>query len=65
MSDVIAALLRAPETLDVFQVSGERDLLVHVATAHPTGLNAFIDEHLSDPTIAHTHTSLVFGHHRP
>lgn len=65
MSDVIAGLLRAPETLDVFQVSGERDLLVHVATAHPAGLNAFIDEHLSDPTIAHTHTSLVFGHHRP
>ncbi|WP_233429348.1 Lrp/AsnC family transcriptional regulator [Brevibacterium antiquum] len=65
MSEVIAGLLRAPETLDVFQVSGERDLLVHIATAHPTGLNAFIDEHLSDPTIAHTQTSLVFGHHRP
>lgn len=65
MSDVIAGLLRAPETLDVFQVSGERDLLVHIAAAHPTGLNDFIDEHLSDPMIAHTQTSLVFGHHRP
>ncbi|GAA1547804.1 Lrp/AsnC family transcriptional regulator [Brevibacterium picturae] len=65
MTNVIAGLLRAPETLDVFQVSGERDLLVHIATAHPTGLNAFIDEHLSDPMIAHTQTSLVFGHHRP
>lgn len=65
MSEVIDGLLRAPETLEVFQVSGERDLLVHIATAHPTGLNAFIDENLSDPRIAHTQTSLVFGHHRP
>lgn len=65
MNAVIAGLLQAPGTLEVFQVSGERDLLVHIATAHPAGLNAFINEHLSDPTIAHTQTSLVFGHHRP
>lgn len=65
LSEIVAELLRAPETLEVFQVSGERDLLVHIATADPTGLNAFIHEHLSDPTIAHTQTSLVFGRHRP
>lgn len=65
MSEVIARLLRVAETLEIFQVSGERDLLVHIATAHPKGLTRFIEEHLSDPTIAHTQTSLVFGHHRP
>lgn len=65
MDEVIAKLLHAPETLEVFQVSGERDLLVHIATTHPSGLNAYIDTHLSDPTIAHTQTSLVFDHHRP
>lgn len=65
MSDIVAELLGAPETLEIFQVSGERDLLVYIATPHAAGLNAFIDEHLSDPRIAHTQTSLVFGRHRP
>lgn len=65
LSEIVEGLLRAPETLEIFQVSGERDLLVHIATAHPTGLNDFIHEHLSAPTIAHTQTSLVFGHRRP
>lgn len=65
LSEIVAGLLRAPETLEVFQVSGERDLLVHIATVLPAGLNAFIEGHLSDQSIAHTQTSLVFGHHRP
>ncbi|MEW1987413.1 Lrp/AsnC family transcriptional regulator [Brevibacterium casei] len=64
MAAVIERLLAVPETLEVFQVSGERDLLVHIATTHPLGLHAFIDEHLADQAIAHTQTSLVFGHHR-
>lgn len=62
---VVERLLTLPQTLAVFQVSGERDLLVHIATDHPAGLHEFIETHLSDPTIAHTQTSLVFGHHRP
>ncbi|MBR7539977.1 Lrp/AsnC ligand binding domain-containing protein, partial [Mycobacterium tuberculosis] len=61
---VIDRLLAVPETLEVFQVSGERDLLVHIATTHPLGLHSFTDEHLADQAIAHTQTSLVFGHHR-
>lgn len=64
MADVIDRLLAVPDTLEVFQVSGERDLLVHVATSHPRGLHSFIKQHLSDTAIAHTQTSLVFGHHR-
>lgn len=64
MSAVIEKLLAVAETLEVFQVSGERDLLVHIATSHPPGLHHYIEEHLSDPAIAHTQTSLVFGHHR-
>lgn len=64
IASVIARLLDVPETLEVFQVSGERDLLVHIAASHPRGLHTFIEEHLSDTTIAHTQTSLVFGHHR-
>ncbi|MBR7503554.1 Lrp/AsnC family transcriptional regulator, partial [Mycobacterium tuberculosis] len=46
MAAVIDRLLAVPETLEVFQVSGERDLLVHIATTHPLGLHSFIDEHL-------------------
>ena len=64
LRSVIDRLLEAAETLEVYQVSGERDLLVHVACDHPTGLHRFIEQNLSDPTIAHTQTSLVFGHHR-
>lgn len=64
IGSITTELLHAPETLDVFQVSGERDLLVHIATSHPSGLNRFIEEYLSDPAIAHTQTSLVFAHHR-
>ncbi|WP_291795425.1 Lrp/AsnC family transcriptional regulator [Brevibacterium sp.] len=64
LAAVIERLLGVPETLEVYQISGDRDLLVHVATDHPTGLHRFIERHLSDPTIAHTQTSLVFGHHR-
>ena len=64
LSAVITRLLGVAETLEVFQLSGERDLLVHIATTHPTGLHRFIESHLSDPAIAHTQTSLVFGHHR-
>ncbi len=64
LSQLIERLLGVAETLEVFQVSGERDLLVHIATDHPTGLHRYIEEHLSDQLIAHTQTSLVFGHHR-
>lgn len=66
MSAVIERLLSVAETLEVFQVSGERDLLVHIATSHPLGLQRYIEDHLSDPAIAHTQTqtSLVFNHHR-
>jgi DNA-binding Lrp family transcriptional regulator len=64
LSDVVDRLLDVAETLEVYQVSGERDLLVHVACHHPTDLHRFLEAHLSDPTIAHTQTSLVFGHHR-
>ncbi|WP_309133135.1 Lrp/AsnC family transcriptional regulator [Brevibacterium sp.] len=64
LNQLIERLLGVAATLEVFQVSGERDLLVHIATAHPTGLHRYIEEHLSDQLIAHTQTSLVFGHHR-
>lgn len=64
MSAVIDRLLAVPETLEIFQVSGERDLLVHIATTDPIGLHTYIDDHLADQAIAHTQTSLVFAHHR-
>ncbi|TGD37078.1 Lrp/AsnC family transcriptional regulator [Brevibacterium aurantiacum] len=64
LRDVIDRLLSVAATFEVFQVSGERDLLVHIAADHPQGLNRFIEDHLSDPMIAHTQTSLVFDHRR-
>src|SRR5699024_8428978 len=61
---IATELVPARETVDAFQVTRARDLLAHIAPSHPSGLNRFIEEHLSDPTIAHTQTSLVFAHHR-
>ena len=64
IKEIIARLLEVPATLSIFQVSGARDLLVHTATRDADGLSRFIEDHLSDPSIAHTQTSLVFRHHR-
>lgn len=61
---VIERLLAVPSTLEVFQVSGERDLLVHIAVDRPASLHRYIEDHLAGTEIAHTQTSLVFGHHR-
>lgn len=65
MGDVVAALSRRPEVLDVYFVAGANDFLVHVATASTDELRRFVGEHLNrDPTIASTETNLIFEHTR-
>jgi len=46
-------------------VSGNEDLLVHVAVSDSESLREFIQMHLtSDPNVRNAQTHLIFGHTR-
>jgi len=63
--EVIAALARRPEVLDVYFVAGANDYLVHVAVPGTEELRRFVADHLSrNPDIGYTETSLIFEHIR-
>ncbi len=65
MSELVAALSRRPEVLDVYFVAGANDFLLHVATTSTDQLRAFVADHLNrDPAIAGTETNLIFEHTR-
>ncbi|WP_201299469.1 Lrp/AsnC family transcriptional regulator [Aeromicrobium sp. 9AM] len=56
-------VIRLPNVLDVFQVGGSEDFLVHVACTSSHQLRRFIAEELSmDDAVASTQTNLVFEH---
>jgi DNA-binding Lrp family transcriptional regulator len=65
MGELVAALSRRPEVLDVYFVAGANDFLLHVATPSTDTLRAFVADHLNrDPAIAGTETNLIFEHTR-
>lgn len=65
MGELVTALSRRPEVLDVYFVAGANDFLLHVATPSTDGLRAFVADHLNrDPAIAGTETNLIFEHTR-
>jgi DNA-binding Lrp family transcriptional regulator len=65
MSDLVAALSKRPEVLDVYFVAGANDFLLHVATSSTDALRSFVADHLNrDPAIAGTETNLIFEHTR-
>ena len=58
-------LLDLPEVLDVFQVSGTEDLLVHVATRDTDHLRSIVmGELVGREGVRHVETSIVFRHLR-
>lgn len=62
-SEVKSNCLKAlPETLAFYNVSGNKDYLVHVAVSDSTALQALIiDKFLGLPQVAHCRTQLIFG----
>ena len=65
LGDVVAALARRPEVLDVYFVAGANDFLLHVATTSTDELRRLVADHLNrDPAIAGTETALIFEHTR-
>jgi DNA-binding Lrp family transcriptional regulator len=65
MTELVAALSRRPEVLDVYFVAGANDFLLHVATPSTDALRAFVADHLNrDPAVAGTETNLIFEHRR-
>jgi DNA-binding Lrp family transcriptional regulator len=58
-------VLSLPETIGLFNVSGEDDYLLHVAITDSDHLHAFVLDRLGiRPEIAHVRTSLVYRHLR-
>lgn len=59
-------LRELPETLNVFVLGGEYDLLLHVACASTTELREFVSRHLgSNQAFVNTQTTLIFEHLQP
>lgn len=55
-----------PETLNVFVLGGEHDLLLHVACASTGDLRDFVAAHLgSNQSFVNTQTTLIFEHLQP
>lgn len=66
MLELARHLRDLPETLNVFVLAGERDLLLHVAVANTDELRDFIASHLgTNQAFLNTQTSLVFEHLQP
>ncbi|MGB3258768.1 MAG: Lrp/AsnC family transcriptional regulator [Ornithinimicrobium sp.] len=61
-NDFVHKALALPETLALYNVSGNEDYLVHVAVANSTELQTLIiDKLLALPQVAHCRTQLIFG----
>ena len=61
--DLTLALDDRPEVVAIFHVSGEDDLLVHVACRDAEHLRELVIDHISSqPGVRNVHTSLVFAH---
>lgn len=55
-----------PETLNVFVLGGEHDLLLHVACPSTADLREFVDTNLAgNPAFSNTQTTLIFEHLQP
>lgn len=53
-----------PDVLEMFHVSGGTDYLLHIAVASTDALRDWVLDNLAtDTAVAHTETTLVFGHH--
>ncbi|MBK6887754.1 MAG: Lrp/AsnC family transcriptional regulator [Tetrasphaera sp.] len=58
-----ATVPRLPEVLQSFHVAGDDDYLLHVAVPSASYLRDWIlDRVTTNPAVAHSRTSLVFGH---
>ncbi|KSU65917.1 MULTISPECIES: Lrp/AsnC family transcriptional regulator [Micrococcaceae] len=61
-NDFVQKALALPETLALYNVSGNDDYLVHVAVANSTELQSLIiDKLLALPQVVHCRTQLIFG----
>ncbi len=61
----VGYLLSLPETLGLFNVTGDDDYLLHVAVADADQLHAFVLDRLgSRPEVDHLRTALVYKHFR-
>lgn len=58
-----ATVSRLPEVVQSFHVAGDDDYLLHVAVPSASALRDWIlDKVTTNPAVAHSRTSLVFGH---
>lgn len=65
MRPMIERISSAGNVVQIFHVSGNEDLLVHVAVCDSESLREFIQTHLtSDPNVRNAQTHLIFGHTR-
>lgn len=63
MLELARGLRDLPETLNVFVLGGEHDLLLHVACASTGDLRDFVAAHLgSNQSFVNTQTTLIFEH---
>lgn len=66
MLELARGLRDLPETLNVFVLGGEHDLLLHVACASTGELRDFVAAHLgSNQSFVNTQTTLIFEHLQP
>lgn len=53
-----------PDVVEMFHVSGGTDYLLRIAVASTDALRNWVLDHLAtDASVAHTETTLIFGHH--
>lgn len=65
MAPLMERISSAGNVVQIFHVSGNEDLLVHVAVPNPEALRDFIQQHLtSDPNVRNAQTHLIFSHTR-
>ena len=66
MLELARGLRDLPETINVFVLGGEHDLLLHVACATTGDLRDFVATHLgSNQSFVNTQTTLIFEHLQP
>ena len=65
MRPMIDRISSAGNVIQIFHVSGNEDLLVHVAVSDSESLRDFIQKHLTSyPNVRNAQTHLIFGHTR-
>jgi DNA-binding Lrp family transcriptional regulator len=58
----VAAVRQLPETVALYNVSGNQDFFIHVATTDSDHLQRFIIDHLATRLeVGHAHTYLIYG----